>query len=144
MSQLEKILEATLEKAGAHKAIAMGAHMEVVLSLSDKDKRQLISKLKDASKFNDLLIVVIIILHIVLFATAVFLVFYFLSDPNVIIYLLGGSVFSIMVIIYSLVRVLKIKFANDFLRATLPYLPPEQAIAVIQSTYFGLRNRKGL
>jgi len=53
----------------------------------------LISQLGEASKFNNGMIIVIIILHVVLFATAVFLVFYFLSEPKVIKYLLGGFLF---------------------------------------------------
>jgi hypothetical protein len=142
MSGLEKILETTLGKAGALEPVTLGK--SELFSFNDKDKRQLISQLGETSKFNNGMIIVIIILHIVLFATAVFLVFYFLSDPKVITYLLGGSVFSIMVLIYSLIHVLKLKFANDFIRATLPYLPPEQAMIVIQSTYFRLRNRKSL
>lgn len=140
MSSLEKILEATLEKADALKPAALG-ESEVVY-FSEKDKRQLISQLGKTSKFNNGMIIVIIILHVVLFATAIFLVFYFLSKPEVIKYLLGGSVFSIMVLIYSLIRLLRIKYANDMIRAALPYLPPNEAIILIQTTYFGLQKRK--
>lgn len=142
MSGLEKVLETTLGKAGGLEPATLGKSEH--FAFSDKDKRQLISQLGAASKFNNGMIIVIIILHVVLFATAVFLVFYFLSDPKVIKYLLGGSVFSIMVLVYSLIHLLRLKFANDFMRATLPYLPPEKAMIVIQSTYFRLRNRKWL
>lgn len=142
MSGLEKVLETTLGKAGGLEPAKLGKSEG--FSFSEKDKKQLISQLGEASKFNDGMIIVIIILHIVLFATAVFVVFYFLSDPKVIKYLLGGSVFSIMVLVYSLIHLLKIKSANDFMRATLPYLPPEEAMVVIQSTYFRLKTGKWL
>jgi hypothetical protein len=142
MSRLEKLLESTLESAGGLKQETLGGRGEI--SFSEEDKRRLTSQLGGISKFNNGMVVVIIALHVVLFATSIFLVYYFLSDPSVIIYLLGGSVFSIMVVIYSLIRLLKIKYANDFVRASLPYLPPDKAMLLIQRTYFELKKRKPL
>lgn len=135
MSKLKGILEDTLEEIGAIKPPTLGRD-NIRFSKETKDK--LLLRLEEEAKFNNKMIVAIIILHFLLFALAVFLVYYFLEKPEVIVYLFGGSIFSMMIIMYSLIKLWKAKIANDNLRTILPNLPPEQAVEVLKSVYFDL------
>lgn len=134
MSNLEKILENTLKKVGGIEPATLGKTES--LKVSKEDKKRLILQLEEEAKFNNRMIIAIIILHFLLFALAVFLVLYYRDSPEKINFVLGGSVLSLMVIMYSLIRLWKVKVANDNLRAILPNLSPEQAMVVVQSIYF--------
>lgn len=142
MSNFDKILETALEKAGGLAPETLGETESI--SFSEVDKQQLILQLKEDSKFNNKMVIAIIALHFILFGLCAYMVLYWRSQPDKVVYLLGGSLFGFMVIIYSLIQVLKITIANNNLRAMLPYLPPERAFTAIQSVYFDAKKSKWL
>ncbi len=132
MSRLKNLLELTLlesrvigDKLGGNKP---AVKENIQTKFDESSKKKLIQQLETDAKFNNTIIVSIIVLHFLLFFLAVFLVINFLDKPTIIVYLFGGSIFSIMVIMYSLIHFWKEKIANDNLRMILPDLPPEQAV----------------
>jgi hypothetical protein len=147
MSRLNKILEETLKEIRVIKPPSLGAKTEPIsrkgeIEFNAEAKKRLISRLETEGKFNNKMIVIIFISHFFVFALALFLVIYFLKTPEVIVYLFGGSIFSIMVINYSLIHIWKAKIANDNLQTILPDLPPEQSVEVIKNVYYKLGNGK--
>jgi hypothetical protein len=139
MNKFYKILEAALEKAGRLEPATLGK--TELLSVSNEDKKQLLSQLKEQSKINNKMIIVIIILHFLLFGLVTFLILYYRDSLEAILLILGSSLTIYMVIINSLIRFYEIKVKNDYLRATLPNLSPEQAMIVVQSIYFEAQRR---
>lgn len=140
MNKFYKILEASLKKAGRLEPATLGK--TELPSVSNEDKKQLISQLKEQSKFNNKIIIVIIILHFLLFGLCTFLVLYYRDSLKAILLILGSSLTGFMIIINSLIRFYEIKVKNDNLRSTLPNLPPEQAMIVVQSIYFESQRRR--
>lgn len=139
MNRLEKILEDTLEEIGAIKPPTLGRN-NVTFSLEAKNRLML--RLEKEAEFNNKMIIAMFILHFLVFLLAVFLVIYFLKTPDIIVTLFGGSIFVIMVINYSLIRIWKAKIANDNLQTILPDLPPEQAVELLKNIYFKSKNGK--
>jgi hypothetical protein len=140
MSRLNNILEDTLKEIGVIKPQTLGSNKRLSpekddVKFSVEAKNRLLLRLEKEGKFNNKMIVVMFISHFLVFALAVFLVIYFLKTPEVIVYLFGGSIFSIMVINYSLIHIWKAKIANDNLRTILPDLPPNQAVELIKNIY---------
>lgn len=145
MSRLEKILENTLNEIGVIKPPTLGKEVKIIkneVKFSLEAKNRLMLRLEKEAEFNKKMIIAMFMLHFLVFVLAVFLVIYFLETPDIIVKLFGGSIFVIMVINYSLIRIWKAKIANDNLQTILPDLPPEQAVELLKNIYFKSKNGK--
>ena len=146
---LKNILEETLSNTATNAGLSLrelefemgGGKDTKLLEISEEDKERLLKNLNAESKFNNKIIVSIITLHFALFALCVFFAFYYRDHPEILKFLFGGSLLSLMVIMYSLIKLLKFKNFMDVLRFTLPNLSPKDAIDLVKATYFNLKRR---
>ena len=147
MNRLGKILEQTLDEIEVTNPPTLGitnpsATDRSNFGFSPEIKDKFLLQLEKEAAFNNKMIITMFIAHLLVLGLATFLVIYFLGNPQTIVYLFGGSIFTLMGINYSLIQIWRAKIANDNLRIILPNLPPDQAIEVIKSIYFALQKNK--
>lgn len=140
MKSFNKILEDALNNVTNIEKLSLGAEDSIYATVEDKDR--LLAQINQDSGNINMMIIFIIFLHFLLFALTVYFIFYYRDSINVVFLLLGGSGCSLMVIIYSLIRLLKIKNAINLMRITFPYLSPKDAIMVVKSIYFDSKRNK--
>lgn len=142
MNALTRILEETLIKTTGLESRKLGPAKDT--NFTEEDKKLLISRLEARKGPTNLMMILVIIIHFLLYGVTMFFVFYNRGSINVVLALLGGSILFLMAIIYSLVYLSNIEKGIDLLTVFLPTLPPEEAVKIIKSIYFKSKKNRWL
>lgn len=140
MTRVHTILGEYLRRAGALKPIMMGESDRAV-TLTDEDRQALYKRLLKEARFNNRMVIAIMVLHFALFILALWLIYYYRESFNII---LGGSIVSLLAITKNLISLWREKWMIDILVNSLPNLTPEQALTFVRSFYYSRQSSRSL
>lgn len=127
-----------MRRAGALKPIKMGESDRAV-TLTDEDRQELFKRLLKEARFNNGMVIAIMVLHFLLFIFALWLVYRHRESFNLI---LGGSVISLLAITQRLISLWREKWMIDILVISLPNLTPEQILTFLRSFYYSRQSSR--
>ena len=113
-----------------------------VTPATEQDSQFLTERLKAESKFNNMMVIILIVMFSILFGVGVCLVFYFLKSPRIIMVLFGGEFLSFLWITQGLHKLWYERATMSLTIEIVSNLPPEQAVKIVEILYYSKESKK--
>jgi|GEM_PF-3279137 len=110
----------------------------------ESSKRKMLEVLQKQQGVNAIFLWVSLVLLAILFGVGASLIYWYREQPDTLTLILGGNVFSLLVVIDWLRRLWRDKSVLDTLLLTASGLAPEDAIKAISTFYFEMRRGQGI
>lgn len=135
MTTVQIILGDYLHRAGVLTPVKLGEPAKTI-TVTDEERKALFERLLKQSRFNNLLVIAVTVLHLAVFIFAIVLVYYYRESFNAVATILGGSILSFLAITKSLTGLWREKWMVDILVSSLPNLSAEQTLDFVKTLYY--------
>lgn len=141
MNKLDNILSSFLDANGRFQPSVAGPGDGI--TSSEASKAKFVARLLNESKFNRVLVIVILLMFTVIFALGIYFALYYRDKPATMGTIFGGTFLSLLTIVYKLQQLWKEKSKIDYLLILIPNLSATDALKVVETLLYTGKSKEG-